>query len=680
MILTFATVVLAPLAFIPLGLLLKERRRLRRTLTEQERILESAFAASACGMVLLDLEGRMLRVNRALCEQMGYTEQEMLGKSFRDITYPDDLADSVAQFQRLVSGELRSYRIDKRYVHRSGHLLWAVVTNALVRDEKGRPRFSMAQIQENTDFKRQADALADQERQFARAQELSETATWEWDLHADVITCSEPSYALIGLNPQDYEPRLETYLDFLHPDDRELFKSSLERAKQDHLPFSIEQRVLRKDGAQRILHVRGEVEVGPQGEALRLYGSAQDVTESRQAMDAVFRESEPFREVIEQLRWRNLEIERQIAERDQELLARDEMFRRIVTHVPVAVTYFDRSLACQWMSPEAQARLGITDEQIGHVTAANFPLFGDFATGLEAVMVAGEPRHDTNVPMSIYQHGRELLTYWDYSLIPCLDADGQPDGILALGHEVTDRIEKERLKEAQIKTLEASEALKDHFLNSLSHEIRSPLTVILGTAMLFQGEALGPLTDKQRVYIAKLLRNGRDLARLVNNVLESNLLRSGRLVLHPEPIALGDLLGEVQTEFHASVGLKGQQLIVETESEMPLLLADRRRLLQIWLNLVANAVQYAPEGAQIRLGVRVEGDHLLCEVFNTGSRILQDKLPDLFSAVDHPGRGQKGLGLGLGLSKALVEAHGGTLGLLNQEDGVTAWFSLPVGA
>jgi PAS domain S-box-containing protein len=678
MVLSLVAMAMASLAAIPLALLLKERRRIRMELSEQQRIFENAFAASASGMALLDLEGHMLRVNRTLCEFLGYPEPELLGKSFRDVTYSDDLAESITQFQRLVTGEIRSYRLQTRYVHRNGYLSWALITNALVRDEKGQPRVCVAQIHEITESKREAEALANRERQFSKAQVLAKIASWEWNLVSDVLTWSEPVYQLFGLDPQAFEPTLASYLTFVHPEDRELIKASLEQAKHEHRPYFIDQRIVRADGEQRILHVQGEVEVGPHGQALRMYGTAQDVTENRQALDAVFREVEQFRVVSEVLRRRNVEIERQIAERDQELSARDLMFQRIVNHVPAAVSYFDRNLACQWMNPEALACFGITAAQLGHISAANFPLYGYFFEHLEAVRASGEPFHGSNLPVPGHQTDRERLTYWDLSLIPCLGPEGKAEGLLAFGREVTDRIEKERLQREQIKALEASEALKDHYLSTLSHEIRSPLTVILGTALLFQGEALGPLTDKQRVYIAKLLRNGRDLTRLVNNVLECNVLRSGRLELYPELLAMADLIREVKSEFHASVGLKGQQLIDEIEGELPMLLADRRRLLHVWLNLVANAVQYAPEGTPIIMRARMEADRLVCEVSNTGSRIPEDKLPALFSAVDHPGRGQKGLGLGLGLSKALVEAHGGTLAILNQEDGVTASFSLPV--
>ena len=272
----------------------------------------------------------------------------------------------------------------------------------------------------------------------------------------------------------------------------------------------------------------------------------------------------------------------------------------------------------------------------------------------------------------------ERQTYWDLSLIPCLDAEGEPEGMLVFAREVTDRLEKERLQERQIRQLEASEALKDRFLSTLSHEMRSPLTVILGTALLFQGESLGPISEKQRVYVAKLIRNGRELLRLVNNVLDANLLRSGRFTLMPEPVSVSAIGREVLDEFQPSAALKGLHVQAEVDDALPRLQADRRRLTQLWQNLVANAVQHTPEGGTIVLRAWREAGQVHGEVFNSGSAIPPERLEGLFTAWQEPSSGKKGLGLGLGLSKAIVEAHGGRFGVESRPEGVTFGFALPV--
>lgn len=674
-----AALVLAPLAAIPLALLLNERRRMRRALAEQAGILESAFSGAASGMALLDPSGRCLRVNRALCEMMGYPEAGLLHRPIRELMYPDDRVEAEAQLKRLVSGEVRSYQHQRRYVHRSGHLFWALVSNSLVRDEKGKPLYCVAHFQEFTEFRKEFDALAQRDREYARLQEHAKVASWEWDLLTDEIRWSERVYGAFGANPETFEPRLETYLNLVHPEDRALIMSAITKARTEHLPFALDQRIIRPDGEARIVHVTGEVTVGPHGEAVLMHGTAQDVTESREALDVVFRQAEAYREVGEVLKRRNAEISQAIAERDQELLARDQMFRRIVEHVPAAIAYLDPHGACQWMSPEARAHFGIPAEGVSRLTQADFPLLRAIAADFEAILASGQEHRQDSVPVIRRDGDEERLTYWDLCLVPCLDAEGAPEGMLMLAREVTDRLEKERLQERQIRDLEASEALKDRFLGTLSHEMRSPLTVILGSALLFQGESLGPLTEKQHVYVAKLIRNGRELLRLLNNVLEANLLRSGRFTLVPERLAMAELVREVLDESHASAALKGQHLLLELDDELPRLLADRRRMTQVWQNLVANALQHASEGGAIVLRAWREEAQLCCEVFSPGAQIPRERLEGLFTAWEDAGGESKGLGLGLGLSKAIVEAHGGSLGVESRPEGVTVRFDLPLG-
>lgn len=670
------SLLLVTLALVLLGFLWAERARIRRALAEQRWILESTFSGAASGMAIVDLSGRWVSVNRALCEMSGYPEHELLKRSVGDLTYPDDRPATVAAFRRLVAGEIRSYQLQKRYVHRSGHLFWALISCSLVRDEQGRPFHCVVHVQEITDYHREFEALSRRERQSAWAQELAKLASWEWDLVADRVTWSDAVFQAFGASPETFEPSLDAYLALVHPEDRELIMTSLDRAREAHHPFALDQRVTGPDGRPRIVHIKGEAVVGSHGEAVALRGSVQDVTEIRQALDEVLRQAEESREVSALLRQRNSEVERQIVERDQELEARDRMFQRIVQHVPAAIAYFDRHHACQWLNPEALARFGIAAEEVSRLSARDVPLFGRAADHFGAVLALGEPYRESGVPLCL--RDGEKPTYWDYSLIPCRDADGEPEGLLAFGREVTLRQSKVMQQQQQIAALEASEALKDRFLNTLSHEIRSPLTVILGAAMLFQGEALGPLTEKQHRFVAKLLRNGRELLRMVNNVLEANLLRSQRMVLLPEPIPMEELVRELVAEFQASAAMKGQVLIEELDGGLPRVRGDRRKLTQVWLNLLANAVQYAPEGATIAVRLRQDGETLRAEVFNPGSPIPPERLEAIISSWQHLGNETHGLGLGLGLSKALVEAHGGQLGVRSQPEGVTAWFTVPL--
>ena len=121
---------------------------------EADERFRAAFEHAAIGMALVGLDGRWLKVNRALCDILDYAEGELLGTSFQALTHPDDLAADVALVRRLLAGELRDYQMVKRYLHRDGHAVWAHLNVSLVRDAAGRPLYFVSQVQDVTDRKR----------------------------------------------------------------------------------------------------------------------------------------------------------------------------------------------------------------------------------------------------------------------------------------------------------------------------------------------------------------------------------------------------------------------------------------------------------------------------------------------------------------------------------------------
>jgi two-component system, cell cycle sensor histidine kinase and response regulator CckA len=144
--------------FILLGLVLtipaSQRERADQGQDERDRArIDGAFEHAAIGMALVDPTGRWLRVNRVLCEIVGYSEAELLATSFQAITHPDDVAADVALVQRVIAGELQSYHMEKRYITKGGGIVWILLSTSLVRDADGRPVYFIAQIQDITSRK-----------------------------------------------------------------------------------------------------------------------------------------------------------------------------------------------------------------------------------------------------------------------------------------------------------------------------------------------------------------------------------------------------------------------------------------------------------------------------------------------------------------------------------------------
>jgi signal transduction histidine kinase len=233
--------------------------------------------------------------------------------------------------------------------------------------------------------------------------------------------------------------------------------------------------------------------------------------------------------------------------------------------------------------------------------------------------------------------------------------------------------------------LDQAGRLKDQFLANVSHELRTPLNSVIGFSDLLvtMASADSPLTDTQRDYVETISRNGRHLLELINELLDLSKIAAGRVELRLEPLELGPLLREAADSVRAQLEAHKHQLAVEPPEPPVVLTADRVRLRQVLLNLLSNAIKFTTDGGRITLRARPENaGRVRIAVTDTGIGIApadQHRLFQEFVQLDaSPSRRYEGTGLGLALSKRLVELHGGTIGVESQlGQGSTFWFIVP---
>jgi diguanylate cyclase (GGDEF)-like protein/PAS domain S-box-containing protein len=130
-----------------------ERKRTEEALREAEERFRRSFDDAAIGMALVAPDGQFLRTNRSLCEILGYVEEELLEKTFQDITYPDDLDADLDQVRRMLVGKIRTYQMEKRYFHKDGQVVWVLLSVSMVHDEEGEPLYFVSQIQDISERK-----------------------------------------------------------------------------------------------------------------------------------------------------------------------------------------------------------------------------------------------------------------------------------------------------------------------------------------------------------------------------------------------------------------------------------------------------------------------------------------------------------------------------------------------
>ncbi len=267
--------------------------------------------------------------------------------------------------------------------------------------------------------------------------------------------------------------------------------------------------------------------------------------------------------------------------------------------------------------------------------------------------------------------GRETVV--SYNATTFYDRDRTLQGVFAAARDVTERkLLDQVLQENNIELQNAMSAAekanlaKSDFLSSMSHELRTPLSAILGFAQLIEsGEP--PPTPTQKRSVEQILLAGWYLLKLINEILDLALIESGKLSLSPEPISLTELMHECETMVEPQASQRGIAMVFPALPEAYFIKADRTRVKQILINLLSNAIKYNRPGGNVRVEiVAVSPERLRVCVEDTGPGLPLEKIAQLFqpfNRLGQEGNSEEGTGIGLVMTKRLVELMGGVIGV-----------------
>jgi PAS domain S-box-containing protein len=263
---------------------------------------------------------------------------------------------------------------------------------------------------------------------------------------------------------------------------------------------------------------------------------------------------------------------------------------------------------------------------------------------------------------------------------PIRDASGEVTGASVIARDVSERRRLDEERAAAHEEADRANRAKNEFLSRMSHELRTPLNSVLGFAQLMQME---PLAPRQEDAAREILKAGTHLVELIDEVLDIARIEAGKLRLSLEPVDAVlvideciSLLGPQAAQEQVGVAMEP----IDADTDPMYVIADRQRLKQFLLNLLSNGIKYNREGGSVRVSIErtVEGSRIRIDVSDTGRGIPPERLERLFSPFDRLGieeTGIQGTGLGLALTKPLVEAMGGTISV-SSEPGRGSTFSV----
>jgi len=294
-----------------------------------------------------------------------------------------------------------------------------------------------------------------------------------------------------------------------------------------------------------------------------------------------------------------------------------------------------------------------------------------FTTQDRDALASGLP---LDIPEDPIRTRRDGVRYLHTKKIPVLDERGEPQYLLGISEDVTERKRADEVVREAREQAERANRAKSEFLSRMSHELRTPLTSILGFGQLLEMDGV---SESQREPIHYILESGRHLLQLINEVLDISRIETGGLTIHPEPVAVRALLRDV-VAIVAPIAAE-RSVRVETVPPEPdcHVMADPQRLKQVLLNLLSNAIKYNRDAGEVMIVCERAGPNLRIHVRDTGRGIPADRLSEAFTPFERLGAEHddiEGTGLGLALSDHLMEIMGGTL-TVQSEPGVGSTFT-----
>lgn len=606
-------------------------------------------------------DGRIVHVNPRIANFFGYTSEEILAMSLDELIYAEDRVLTTGVFQQLVSGE-STHGLEVRVRTKDGGHKW-ILWNGVPSVED---QLIFATGQDITERKRIEDELRESEERFALIANSTQEAVWDWDLRTDRLWRNEAYSQTFGVHDDQLESTIEWWRKRIHPDDVERVWSQLPPPQiEGRQSWLLEYRFRRRDGSYAQVLDRGFVIIDRDGKPTRMVGSVIDISQLQHAEERL-RESE-------------------------------ERFRLAAKAARDAVWDWDLRQDKVWRSEGFQTLFGYTSEAISPDAAWWIErIHPDDRDRVRKVL----PANDASAPAQCtveYRFRRADGSYADVLDRGFVMYDGEGHPVRMVG-SLMDMSERRRAEElAQLQQAEMAHIARistmGEVATGLAHELNQPLAAIANyaescvqairatlppaeTSAAPAASALPPTTAKLLEWVEKIAANthraGEIIRRLRTFTRKSDSRRS--------TVAVDELVTDVVELMEAETRRRRMRIVWQARSEAQVV-ADAVQIQQVLFNLLHNAFEAMADNAddqrQVTLSVQADARVVTVSVADVGPGIATENRDRVFEAffTSKP----NGMGIGLAISRSIVEDHGGRLWFhANPNRGVTFHFALPI--
>jgi PAS domain S-box-containing protein len=701
-----------------------ERDRAAEALRSSKARLSAIFEQAAAGIAIAALDGRLLEMNRRFAEILGYSPEELRERTFAEITFSEDLAATRENVALLLSGQIRDYVLEKRYVRKDGTLVWSHTRVTLLRGEAGEPQQLVGVIEDITP-RRQAEEAVRKSELFSRSiVESSRDCIKTLALDGRLLWMSEAGRVALCI-PDLGQVIGTSWFDFWDGADREAAIAAVQAAIRGETGkfigcFGIA-------GEPRWWNVAITPIVDASGKPETLLAISRDITERIKAEQQIRRSEAQLRLLADSLQ-EETDVLELLNATGIKLAANLELQALVQAVTDAATKLSGARFGAFFYNTTSDAGDGFMLYTLSGAPREAFERFGQpRATALFGPTFRGEgpirvddvradPRYGKMGP----HHGlpKGHLPVRSYLSVPVISRSGEVIGGLFFGHpdpgvftEKSERLitgiaaqaavaidnarlfqtaqksaeERERLLESERAARTESERasrMKDEFLATLSHELRTPLSSILGWSQLLRGGGRNPADLEKGLDVIE--RNARTQTQLIEDLLDMSRIISGKVRLDIRQTEPASFIEAAVETVRPAADAKGVRLETVLDSAPCAVSGDPARLQQVVWNLLSNAIKFTPKGGKVQVVLERVNSHVEIGIADTGVGIdpqFIDHVFERFRQADaSTTRRFGGLGLGLSIVRHLVELHGGTVHARSDGEGRGSTFTvhLPV--
>jgi PAS domain S-box-containing protein len=621
-----------------------QRRRTELALHSSEEKYRRMFELSPEAIVLIDSDGTVLDVNDRVKDWLEYGREEVIGKRLLELPYlpPESKKEIGKRFaERMEGKEASPYELD--FVSKGGERVTGLVHATPLTDRHGNVYADLVLIADISERKKAQKELEQMRDRLLLAMDAAEHAFWDWDLQTNDFYFSPRYYTMLGYEPGELSMRLETWIELMHPEDREAVVPEVKRHVRNAEPYEVEFRLRCKDGSWKWISGRGKsYDLTEDGRPDRAVGVHVDIDGRKRAAEALRENREKLAGIV--------------AASTDPMSMVDEN-HNIVWVNNVARELFGSGLVGQRCYSAFHGNDEVCEPCIVGMTFADGETHEHF-----------KEMRDIN---------GEKKIFWCTASVAAKHKDGSPKHVLEILRDITERERHQKELEELNEELERSNQDLQDFTYTVSHDLQAPLRKV-HTFGKFLEEDCGEILPQEGLeHLHRMQDAAVRMKQLIQHLLKLSRVKTRGADL--APVDPAPVVQQVREDF--SEKIKELNATITIQDDLPPVMADKIQLEQVVLNLIGNALKYRHEERPPKIDITgwYKGDNAIFSVKDNGIGIEEPYQEKIFGVFQRLNRREdyEGTGVGLALCEKIVHRHGGQIWVKSRfGEGSTFYFTL----